>query len=102
MFNESQCPVCHSPHIHVAEWYSDSGETEYYCVCDDCNFEDPDRFTEPYVAVDHWSRRVVTGYVGGTDPTDTEYDQLDDNDLAMSSFDVEDDHEESVVDNECG
>lgn len=49
-------------------------------VCDDCGYQDPDLFEEEYVAVDHWNRRVVKGYVEGDDPTDTMYDMLDDDD----------------------
>ena len=82
------CPVCQSSRIHVAEWYTDSGEAEYYCVCDDCGYADPDRFEEEYVAVDHWNRRVSTGYLDGDDPTDTEYDRLDDSDRDTEDFDL--------------
>lgn len=80
----SPCPQCHSRRIHIAEWYRDDSETEYYGVCDDCGYEDPDRFEEPDVAVDHWNRRVVMGYIDGEDPTDTEYDKLEEDDWDKS------------------
>ena len=75
------CPQCNGHNIHIAEWYSEfSGDTEYYCVCDDCGYEDPDKFEEEYVAVDHWNRRVATGYLDGSDPTDGDYDKLQEDD----------------------
>ena len=83
------CPSCQGNYIHVAEWYSEAGETEYYCVCDECGYEDPDRFDDPYVAIDHWSRRVSTGYLGGEDPTDTEFDKLDESDWEEDDIDYD-------------
>lgn len=74
------CPVCHGKNLHVAECYDGDGSSAYRMVCDDCGYQDPDLFEEEYVAVDHWNRRVVKGYVEGDDPTDTMYDMLDDDD----------------------
>lgn len=75
------CPSCQGHHLHVAEWYDDDGGTTYYVVCDDCGYEDPDKLEEEYVAVDHWNRRVVKGYVDGDDPTETRYDKLEEDDF---------------------
>lgn len=74
------CPVCYSHNLHVAEWYDSDGTPSYYMVCDDCGYEDPDKFEEEYVALDHWNRRVVKGYIDGKDPTDTMYDKLEEDD----------------------
>ena len=74
------CPSCKSVNTHIAEWYDDDGETSYYVVCDDCGYEDPDKFEEEFVAVDHWNRRVTKGYVEGDDPTDTVFDKLEEDD----------------------
>lgn len=83
MNTAARCPACGSSNLHVAEWYNEDGDSTYYMVCDDCGYEDPDKFEEEYVAVDHWNRRVVKGYIDGEDPTDTEYDQLDELDWAV-------------------
>lgn len=80
MAYNAPCPECKGTNIHVAEWYDDSGSPSYYCVCDDCGYEDPDKFEDECVALDHWNRRVATGYLDGEDPTDTEYDMLDEGD----------------------
>lgn len=74
------CPICFSHNLHVAEWYDPDGTPAYRMVCDDCGYEDPDMFEEEYVAVDHWNRRVVKGYIDGMDPTDTMYDKLEEDD----------------------
>lgn len=79
----ARCPACNGTNLHVAEWFDNDGDVTYYMVCDDCGYEDPDKFEEEYVAIDHWNRRVVTGYVDGVDPTDTEYDQLDEGDWSV-------------------
>lgn len=79
----ARCPACGGYNLHVAEWYDADGGSSYYMVCDDCGYEDPDKFEEEYVAVDHWNRRVVKGYIDGDDPTDTEYDQLDECDWCV-------------------
>lgn len=76
----SRCPICQGNNIHIAEWYDDEGSSTYYCVCDDCGYADVDRFDDENVAIDHWNRRVVPGYIDGDDPTDTAYDKLDDSD----------------------
>ena len=82
------CPSCSSnSSIHVAEWFSDDGTPTYYCVCDDCGYEDPDKFDDDMLAIDHWNRRVSKGYVDGDDPTDTEYDKLQEDDWSRSDSD---------------
>lgn len=68
------CPDCNSRDIHVAEHYDDCGNIGYYCQCDDCGFQDPDLFDEENLAIDHWNRRVVNGYVNN-DLTITDYDK---------------------------
>ena len=71
------CPKCNrSGGIHVSEWYNDDGGSSYFCVCDNCGYEDPDRFEEEYVAVDHWNRRVSKGYIDEQDLTETDFDDL--------------------------
>lgn len=75
------CLVCGGYNLHVAEWYDSDGSPSYYMVCDDCGYEDPDKFEEEYVALDHWNRRVAKGYIDGDDPTDTMFDQLDEYDM---------------------
>lgn len=76
MTRVAPCPQCHGTHCHIAEWYDRQGEIEYYIVCDDCGYEDPDKFDDRNLAKDHWNRRVATGYTEGEDPTHTVYDQL--------------------------
>lgn len=82
MKTTAPCPACGGYNLHVAEWYEPDGDSTYYMVCDDCGYQDPDRFEEEYVAVDHWNRRVVKGYIDGDDPTDTAYDRLEEDDFA--------------------
>ena len=79
------CPVCDGHSIHIAEWYTEDGSPTYYCVCDDCGHEDPDKFDDYNLARDHWNRRVAKGYVGGEDPTDTVYDKLQEDDWTARS-----------------
>ena len=52
------CPNCHGTNIHIAEWFTDSGETEYYGACDDCGFEDDAHSATEGEAIDQWRHFV--------------------------------------------
>lgn len=56
--NMNACPECGARDAHISEWYSGSGEVNYYGVCDACGFEDDAHCTTQWDAVDHWNHRA--------------------------------------------
>ena len=56
--NMKACPKCGAFDSHIAEWFADSGEVNYYGVCDACGFEDDAHCQTEWDAIDHWNHRA--------------------------------------------
>lgn len=56
--NLRACPQCGARDAHIAEWFADSGEINYYGVCDACGFEDDAHCSSAWDAIDHWNHRA--------------------------------------------